>query len=275
MGKMSNGLSALTEFGFTIGGLEIRWYGIIIAAGILVAFLVAAKLFKKAGYKDSIVYWILLICIPAAIVGARIYYVLFNLNDPDLKTFGIINIRKGGIAIYGGIIGGCLALFIIARVKKCGFFTLADVCAVALILAQSIGRWGNFMNKEVYGFEVASHAFPFTVDIYGTPHLATFFLESILNLGGFILLLYVLSRQKKWGTTSAVYLIFYGCVRAILEPLRDPEYILKINPKGSGIVFNQVSFMISLVIIALGVLILFANKKGWVSQRNETVLKEE
>ena len=258
---------------FNLWGLEIYYYGIIIAGGILAAFVTGLLIFKKLKYNENVLFLVLLLCIPCAIVGARVLYVLCNLSQYH-SFLDVINIRLGGLSIYGGVIAGAIGLFAIARIKKCGFFTLADIIVICLILAQCIGRWGNFTNSEVYGFAVGQHIFPFTVDIGGTPHLATFFYESVLNLIGFCLLLWIFfKKQKKWGITSACYLIWYGVVRAILEPLREAEYILKFygdNP----IVFNQVSFMISIVMIILGMLLLWAVKRGWISQKSATLLKE-
>jgi len=286
---------------FSLFGLEIYYYGVIITAGILAAFICGLIIFKKIGYKEELAYLILLICVPLGIIGARLYYVIFSDWSMYETFFDVINIRSGGIAIYGGVIGGALGLFIVSRIKKCGFFTLADIGVICLILAQSIGRWGNFTNAEVYGFAVDTHIFPFTVNVDGQAHLATFFYESILNLAGFVFLLFIffkvqrknkeqpIDRNKKltplrggvprkagrggslWGITSACYLIWYGTVRAILEPLREPEYILHIIGN-NNIVFNQVSFVISLVTIALGVILLFAVKKGWISQENKQCL---
>ena len=123
-----------------LGNFEIRYYGIIIAFGILVAFIVALWLFHKANYKEEIVYWLLLICVPLGIVFARAYYVIFDPDKSNYHTFwDVINIRGGGIAIYGAVIGGALGILVVARIKKCGWFTLADICAIALIIAQSIG----------------------------------------------------------------------------------------------------------------------------------------
>jgi phosphatidylglycerol:prolipoprotein diacylglycerol transferase len=132
---------------------------------------------------------------------------------------------------------------------------------IVLILAQSIGRWGNYFNQELYGLSTGNfHMFPFTVLIGGSPHLALFFYESILNLVGFILLFIVFSKQKNWGTTSAVYLIVYGTIRGSLELLRDPYYIL-----GNNI---AVSMVISIVAIGLGILLLILGKLGKISQKD-------
>jgi len=267
---------------FHIGSLPISVYGIIIAAAILVAFLVGLLLFKKLKWRDDTAFLILFICVPLGIVCARLYYVLFSLHE-FTSFWQIFQIWNGGIAIYGAVVGGAFGLWLVARIKKVGFFVLADVVVICLILGQAIGRWGNFFNQEVYGFAVQNHVPPFTVEIdgrYGTRtcdcagescvHLATFFLESVMNLIGFGVMLFLFFRLRnrgkyRWGFASGFYLVWYGITRAILEPLRDPHYILKIagnNP----IVFNQVSFMLSIALIALGVIILYFTWKKKTSQ---------
>jgi phosphatidylglycerol:prolipoprotein diacylglycerol transferase len=144
-----------------------------------------------------------------------------------------------------------------------------------LLLAQSIGRWGNFFNQEAHGFMVDWNLFPFTVFINNgiEPtgyYLATFFYESILNLIGFAFLFWMFHKQKKHGTTSACYMIWYGISRAIVEPLRTDSLHLFGN---SDFVLNRVSFLVSIAIIILGVVILVLNKKGIFSQNDERLRK--
>jgi len=280
---------------FSFFGLfDIAYYGVIIATGIIVAFGVGLFLLKKANYKDDIAYLIILICVPLGFVFARLYYITFD-GWGNYKTFmDVIAVWNGGIAIYGGVIGAAIGLIIITKaIKKCGFFTVADIGVICLIIAQSIGRWGNFVNDEAYGLCVNSKVvIPFVVPGNDCPtcggvqnHIGTFFIESMLNLIGFALLLYIfLKTQKvrdsnsaetaktrnKWGVTTACYLIWYGVVRAIIEPLRmDSLLMFGDNP----IIFNRVSFMLSLALIIMGVLLLWAVKRGWISQENKKCLR--
>ena len=251
--------------GFEIFGLSIRWYGVIIAAAILIAVLIGMRVLKKAGYKEDISFEVMLAIVPIGILGARLYYIIFSgTSITDFFRF-----RDGGMAIYGAIIAGAIALFVYTRfIKKCSYFAVADVLVIVLIIAQSIGRWGNYFNSEVYGFEVGFNFFPLTVEVSGRYHLATFFYESILNLIGFFILLKIFSKQKKIGTTTASYLIYYGIVRAILEPLRVPGYVLMIGP-------IAVSFLVSLIAICAGGVILYLNHKGLISQKNASLLASE
>ena len=249
---------------FHFFGLPIYWYGIIIALSILVAVFVGTWLCKKLGYKEEIPFEVMIAAVPIGILGARFLSILGT--GSSITEF--FNFRDGGMSIYGGVLAACLGVFIYTHfIKKCGFFSIMDLLAIAGILAQSIGRWGNFFNKEVYGLETNFDFFPLTVLIDGTPHLALFFYESILTLIGFCLLLKVFSKQKKIGTTSAVYLIYYGCVRAILEPLRETTYNLTVGP-------IMLSLALSILAIALGVLMLYLNKIGKISQKNLTLYKD-
>jgi len=254
----------ITTQGIWFGDFEIRFYGIIIATAILVAFFLGQRLYKRSGYKDDIGYHILLLGVPLGMIGARVFYVIFAPHDVNL-----FDIRGGGMAIYGAVLMGILAVFIYARIRKVGFFTLSDALVIVLILAQSIGRWGNFFNREAYGLGVDFHFFPITVDIYGSYHLATFFYESFLNLIGFFLLWRIFSRQTKHGTTTAWYFIYYGLVRAMIEPLRTDSLTIFGT---SDFVLNRVSFVLSLILVAAGVIILVLNKKGLINQNNENIL---
>jgi len=268
------------RYGLNLGGFVIYYYAMILTLGILTAFFVGVFLFKLVGYKEEIAYMLLLFCLPLGIFCARLYYVVFY----DISMFAdFFNLRNGGIAIYGGIIGGAIGIFIVSRIKKVGYFTLADIVVIGVILAQSIGRWGNYVNQEAYGLYVGVNAGPFTTYIDDPKHgdrvgyyLATFFYESILNLIGFVVLLtyYVIKirREKyQYGTVSAMYLIWYGITRAIIEPMRSDSLLIF----GSNqIVFNRVSFMLSLAIIVAGVLLLWLVKKGKISQENKACMKK-
>jgi len=274
--------------GFTLFGLDIRFYGLIIAASILVAFFLGQWLYKKLGYKDDIGYHILLIGVPLGIIGARVFYVIFFPGE-----IALFDIRGGGMAIYGAVLMGILAVFIYARIRRVGFFTLTDGLAIVLILAQSIGRWGNFFNQEAYGLEIGFHFFPITVMIGDTPHLATFFYESFFNMVGFVLLTRIFFKTlftssdesctklqrvnnflfpKKFGTTTAWYFIFYGLVRSIIEPLRTDSLTFFGE---STFILNRINFVLSLLLIAVGVIILVLNHKGLISQNNENLLRAD
>ena len=142
----------INSVAFSIGSFEIAWYAIILTLGIVTAVAYTMWRAKQVGisYDDIIDY--ALFVVPSGIIGARVYYVLTSLEKYD-SFWEMINIRNGGIAIYGAIIGGAIAVFVVSKVKKIPFLVLADCCTPGIILAQSIGRWGNFANGEAFGYE--------------------------------------------------------------------------------------------------------------------------
>lgn len=230
--------------------IDISWYGVIIGVGFLVAIWLATKLASFRDLPNDFAYDLILWIFPLSIIGARAYYVLTSLDEFD--TFGeMLAVWNGGMAIYGGIIGGLIGLIICCSIKKKNIVDTMDLACPCLIIAQSIGRWGNFVNQEVYGWEVTNKAwqwFPFAVKIGDSWHLATFFYESILNLGGFFLLTHLLRKHRDRGLVTSVYMIFYGTVRIILEALREDYYILKIPHTNLA-----VSQVVSGVIIVIGI----------------------
>ena len=256
--------------GFNIGSLSIAWYGVIIAFSMLVAFGMGMYLGKRKGYNLDTGYHLLLIIIPSALLGARILFMIYN----SVPIGDFFRFRDGGISLMGGIAMSILALFIYTRIRKVGFFTLCDFIVVGLILAQGIGRWANIVNNELLGWEVSGGPFPFVSESGGRYFLTPTFYESITNLVGFAFLFWFFTkRQTKWGQTSALYFIWYGATRAIWEPLRLSPDLLVNN--GNYIVFNQVNFLISLLLIAFGCAILLLNRRGLISQENTVLLKKE
>ncbi|MDD4276086.1 MAG: prolipoprotein diacylglyceryl transferase, partial [Clostridia bacterium] len=193
---------------------------------------------------------------------ARLYYVLFS-GVSSWTFLEIINIRSGGLAIYGGIIGGVIGIALFSIVKKFNIIKLLDVAAVCVIIAQSMGRWGNFFNQEAYGSTVTNpdlQFFPIAIQILADGnawHYATFFYESLWCLIGFILLISLYKRKVPLGVPTCVYLIFYGIGRALIEGLRtDSLYIGAM----------RVSQLLSIILVLIGIIglivILNKNKRG-------------
>ena len=245
----------------------ISWYGVIIGTGFLVALMCAIQLCEQRGLPSDFPYDLILWIFPLSIIFARAYYVICSPNE--FSNFGeMIAVWNGGIAIYGGIIGGAIGLIICCVIKKKSIIATMDIAAPCLIIAQAIGRWGNFVNQEVYGMEVTNKAmqwFPFAVHIteYGQDswHLATFFYESMLNIVGFFVLLAILRKINIKGIVASSYLVFYGTVRFLLEGLREEMYIL--NIPGTNLAVSKV---VSLVIILVGLVwltcLLINNRKA-------------
>lgn len=212
--------------------LEIRYYALCLVAGFLAGAAVATLMFKRRGIKPDLILDVLIAVIPCSVICARIWYVVFDLDefivDGHYSLRAMIDITSGGISILGGILGGALGLFIVAKIHKISFGKIGDIGALILPLGQAVGRWGNFFNQEVYGHATDITWFPYSVYIErtGQYHLALFFHEMVLNLIVFGLLFVFLFYYKgrRNGYVIGAYLFFYGLIRAVMEPLRAEEF---------------------------------------------------
>lgn len=216
---------------FHLGPLPIYWYGIIIGAGALVGLLLAVREGKRFDIPADFFMDLLLIGVPAAIVGARLYYVVFTWDQYKDNWLGIFALREGGIAIHGALIGAILAAIWYTRRKGYNFWRIADICAPSLLAGQIIGRWGNFMNQEAHGGPVdpsflrdTLHIPDFIVNhmnIGGVTYHPTFLYESLWNVVGLILLI-VLRRQRfmRAGELFISYFVWYSVGRFFVEGLR-------------------------------------------------------
>ncbi len=196
----------LDRVAFQLFGLPIYWYGVIIACGFLLAVVFCYKMAPRFGVKPDDVIDLLFFAVPLAIIGARLYYIVFYLDlyrteDGGLDFLEMLDIRDGGLAIYGGVIAAVLTLLVFCRVKKINFFAFADLGAFGLLIGQCIGRWGNFVNVEAYGgptdlpWRMGIDAYVDGVWQYMEVH-PTFLYESLWNLLGFLLLLSVVLTGK-------------------------------------------------------------------------------
>ena len=245
--------------GFSIFGLEVKFYGLIMALSMLLGVLLACKLAKKKGIKSDDIFMLALIVLPCAVVGARLYYCFFY--EYNYSFWEIFNIKQGGLAIYGGVIGGIVGVLIFALFKKDWkmVFVLMDIAAPCLILGQALGRWGNFFNQEAYGNLITNpnlQWFPFGVWIESENawYQATFFYESLWNAIGLVILLFTYYKTEQTSTTTATYLVWYGLGRTWIEGLRtDSLYI------GTF----RVSQLVSIALIIIGIVgLILNNKKG-------------
>ena len=211
---------------FSILGFSAHWYGLLVALGIGAGALLAALREQRLGLSKDTALDITLVGVPCAIVGARLYYVLFSLeeyiNQPLWRIFAV---WEGGLAIYGGLIGAILGGLIYSRVKRLPMSALLDLAAPGFALGQCIGRWGNFVNGEAYGVVVERAAwqrFPLAVNIGGTWHAATFFYESAWCLLIVLVLLFMERRALfvRRGDTFLWYALLYALERAVVEGLR-------------------------------------------------------
>ena len=250
---------------FTVFGIEIAYYGVIIALGMLAGALVAYREAKKTGQKVDDYIDFTLYTLIAAIIGARIYYVIFEWDYYSAHPLEIFNLRAGGLAIYGGVLASVITLFIFTKVKKLKFWLMADTAVQGLIIGQIIGRWGNFFNREAFGGYtdslfamqlpvaeakgITQELIEHLVTVDGVSYVQvhpTFLYEGTWNLLLFIgICLY--KRHKKFdGEIFAIYLMGYGVGRFIIEGLRTDQLVIKAL---GGIAASQV-LSIMLIILA-------------------------
>lgn len=218
---------------FNILGLPIRWYGIFIATGMMVGILLANFTCKLKDIDYDELLNIVLVAFPVAIIGARAYYVIFEFGQYKDNLMDIFNIRQGGLAIHGGLIFGTLAALIYTRYKKEKLLGFADVAAPSIIIAQAMGRWGNFFNSEAHGGPVTQEfisKFPSFIQkgmlIDGVYYHPTFLYESIWNFIVGVLLIYLLTKTFKRGTVFFTYLGLYSLGRFFIEGLRTDSLML-------------------------------------------------
>lgn len=239
----------MDKVAFSLFGIDIAWYGICISLGVLTACLLAqytSKL-RDIDYDDLIT--IFLITFPFSIIGARAYYVIFEFNNYKDNLIDIFNIRQGGLAIHGGLIAAILVGYICAKKKKINFLAGMDTVVPCVILAQAMGRWGNFFNQEAHGgpvsFEFISK-FPKFIQngmlIDGTYYHPTFLYESVWNILVCIILIYLLNKVRKNGIVFFSYIGLYSLGRFFIEGLRTDS--LMIGPL-------RVAQLISLIGIAI------------------------
>ncbi|HCY0620183.1 TPA: prolipoprotein diacylglyceryl transferase [Staphylococcus aureus] len=240
---------------FNFGPLSVRWYGIIIAVGILLGYFVAQRALVKAGlHKDTLVDIIFYSAL-FGFIAARIYFVIFQCPYYAENPGEIIKIWHGGIAIHGGLIGGFIAGVIVCKVKNLNPFQIGDIVAPSIILAQGIGRWGNFMNHEAHGGPVSRafleqlHLPNFIIEnmyINGQYYHPTFLYESIWDVAGFIILVNI-RKHLKLGETFFLYLTWYSFGRFFIEGLRTDSLMLTSNIR----VAQLVSILLILISISL------------------------
>lgn len=248
---------------FSIFGMDIRWYAIMLTSAMIVGFFLAEKRCKMYGLNPEIMYDFLILAIPIAILGARSYYVLFNLNYYSNNIGEIYKIWHGGLAIHGCLIGGTIAVFIMCQIKKVPFLKMADIVAPCIILAQAIGRWGNFFNMEAYGSQTT---LPWAIKVIDAKlgeimvH-PTFLYESIWNLFIFFLLIKVFEKRKKHdGELICYYMIFYSIGRFFIEALRTDSLMLG---------FLKMAQVISIIGIVIGIIGLYLLKRQGNEERED------
>jgi prolipoprotein diacylglyceryl transferase len=227
----------------SIAGFDIRWYGILIASGALLALYISYRRAPRCGLASEDVLDIVLGILPAGILGARIYYVIFNWDYYSHFPSEIINIRSGGLAIHGGLILGMTTAYVICRYKKISFIDAADLILPSVALAQAIGRWGNFFNNEAYGTETT---LPWAIIIDDKSVHPTFLYESVWCFIMFIALSYAFKRRKFSGQIACMYGLLYAPERFLVEGLRTDSLMIGFLRQAQ--VISIVIFVVSLAL---------------------------
>ena len=255
-----------------IGDFSIAYYGIIIACGMMAGVMLAATIAKRSGQDPDVYYDAAIYAIIFALVGARLYYVAFKWDYYSQDLTRILNVREGGLAIYGGVIAAVITVYIYTRIKKISFGLMADTAAPALILGQCIGRWGNFFNREAFGGycdnlfamqlpvsavrssditqELREHIMMVDGISYIQVH-PTFLYESLWNLGVMICLLVYWKHRKFDGEVFLLYMFGYGIGRFWIESLRTDQLLLPVINYPVSMVVAAGMVLIAVVVIAI------------------------
>lgn len=233
----------------SIFGFSIAYYGIVIVTGMMIAIWIAQREAKRTGQNPEQYLDFAMIGIAAGILGARIYYVIFAWDYYKDDLLSIFNIRQGGLAIYGGIIGACIAVVIYSRKKKQNFSLLMDTASMSIVFGQIMGRWGNFFNREAFGDytnnlfamqlpvsavranEITQKMWDHVVTVNGVEYIQvhpTFLYESLWNVGVLLFLFWFRKRKKFNGEVFLMYLIGYGLGRIWIEGLRTDQLLLPV-----------------------------------------------
>lgn len=272
-------IAQIDRVAFNLLGIPIYWYALIIVSGIIIAMWLSSREAVRVGLKSEDITDFMLWGLPLSIIGARLYYILFDLPQYIADPIQIFNIRSGGLAIYGGLIAGAITLYFFTKYHFISMWTFLDTAAPSVLLAQAIGRWGNFMNHEAYGpvttriFLENLHIPRFIIDnmyIEGFYRQPTFLYESVWSLIGFILLLFLRNKKHllKKGEVLLVYVMWYSFGRFFIEGLRtDSLYFL-------GVI--RISQLLS-AFLFVGTIILFIwrRKKGNLPDYDRTFGKNQ
>ena len=245
-----------------LGIISIHWYSILLFIAILIGSNLAIKEAKKHGFEEDFMVNLLFLTVIIGIIGARIYYVIFNFDYYQNNLLEIFKVWNGGLAIHGGIIAGLITIAIICYKKKINLLKILDYLVVGLIIAQAIGRWGNFFNGEAHGaitslnYLESLHLPKFIIDgmyINGNYYIPTFLYESVWCFIGFIIM--IILRRKKFmnvGYLTSFYLVWYGVERFFVEGLRTDSLMF---------LSLRVAQLVSLIMIIIGIVIFIYSLK--------------
>lgn len=252
----------MNRVAFSILGFNIYWYSIFILLGIIVAYFLITKESSKHNIDKNIINDMIFYGILVGLLGARLYYVIFNFDYYISNPLEIFAVWNGGLAIHGGLIAGSIFIYFYSKKKNINFLRILDIVAPAVMIAQAFGRWGNFFNQEAHGGKVAlevlksMHIPKFVINgmkIDGVYYYPTFFFESIGCLIGAIVIILIRKKKNiKLGISTGLYLIWYGVLRFFIESLRT-DSLMFLNLKMAQIV--------SIISIIIGIVLIFTSRK--------------
>lgn len=258
----------ISPVAFSVGSFTVYWYGIIIAVGFMLAVVYAMKNVKRFNIDDDKLLNCVIVGLITAIIGARLYYVLFSWDSFKYDPIKILYIHQGGLAVYGGLIGALIGGLTVAKIQKMKIPPLLDMAALGFLIGQGIGRWGNFTNQEAFGCQTD---LPWRMVSEATGNVGVhpcFLYESVWCLLGFFLLHFYSERFKKYdGQIFLMYLVWYGFERTVVEGLRTDSLYLPFAQV-------RVSQLLSFLLFLTGLALLFVNwfrnrKKAAVSHTND------
>lgn len=250
----------LNRVAFHLGSWPVYWYGIIIAAGFLLAVVFCSRKAPQFGIRQDDIIDMLFFAVPLSIIGARLYYIIFYLDlyrreDGTLDFGAMVRIWDGGLAIYGGVIAAVITLFVFCKVRKIKFLAFADLGVFGMLIGQMIGRWGNFVNIEAYGgptdlpWRMGIYQYVDGVRQYVEVH-PTFLYESLWNLVGLGLLILIAKKWRKFdGQLFLSYFAWYGVGRGFIEGLRTDSLYFFNTPIRVSQVFGFATAVISIVLL--------------------------
>ena len=234
----------MSEIAFSIGGLTVRWYGIMIVLGMAAGIWLAERIAAKQKFPAEEILNLSLIMLPVGVLGARLYFVATHWHLYENNYGDILKIWHGGLAIHGGLFAAIICAIIYCRVRKLNFLQLVDILMPGVLLGQAIGRWGNYFNKELYGTPTD---LPWGIDINGVSYHPAFLYESLWNFAMVFVLLYLMKRKHPYGEIFGWYWILYSVCRFFLEFIRvdkvDISFLGLVIPGSSlvsaiGIIFG-------------------------------------
>ncbi len=233
----------MNRVAFTIFGLDVMWYGVLMAVAMILCVTIALREGKRVNISEDDLLNLAIVAIPSGLLCARLYYVVFNWSWYSNNLSEILNFRGGGMAIHGGLIGGLLAGFIYTKVKKIDFFKMADTVIIGMPLGQAIGRWGNYINGEAHG---GPTDLPWGILVDGVKVHPTFLYESIWNLGVFVFLWFFRTKKKYEGQIVLMYLGLYSVGRFFVEGLRTDS--LMFGPLRMAQVISIITIIVCVIL---------------------------